>query len=155
MNRITAAGNLPPPVRKMGLLGDDMEKKLQGIRAEVAKVDTNLANILAVGPEVWECRNVYELSMAATFEECEHQVLVDRDTARYYLCAMSVDPERTRTRVDGPDIVEDEGPRSPMVLFFTEVGEGEYHYWQRADMGKRRDWIRAKATSQRPDVDTV
>ena len=129
----------------MGMLDNSMLLKLDELRRKLSGIDTNLANALAMAPEVWECSSVYELARAAAFDECEKQVLVDKDRGRHYLCAMSVDPERTRTRIDSTefspeDLVEDESPKSPMVLYFCEISRAEFRLWQAADEDRRREW---------------
>ena len=143
MKKIEVTGDMPRPVRALGLLTTQMDNRRDETRISLQTTDPELAAILAAPPEVWECNGVEELSIVANFDECEMQVLIDKAVGRYYLCAMSVDPERTRTKIEdtpsGPILVEDEGPKSPMVLYYTEIVEAEFKKWQEADTRRRRE----------------
>lgn len=139
MVRITSNDMLPGPIQTLGLLTPEMRSRLDEVRKEVG---SNLANILAIPPEIWECKDVDEVGTAAHLGDCEIQVLRDRPNDRYYFCAMSVDPERTRAEIvdtpDGPEVEEDEGPKSSMILYYCKISRMEYRRWQEEDM-RRRD----------------
>ena len=132
MNEIKRRGNLPTPLRRSGIYSKQM-------RAIWDKVGA---------PAIYECTSVDEVGKYGHLDDCEFQVLIDRDVDRYYLVALTVDPERLRARVEDTeftdnDIVEDdESPKPPTVIYFVEISVEQYRLWQKYDREKRLDFIK-------------
>ena len=143
MKRVDRNDMLPRPIQILGILTEEMKNRMAEVRRDIAGLNTDLANIMAIPPEVWECASVEEVGREAHLDDCEIQVLRDRKNNRYYFCAMSVDPGRTKARIEdteaGVTVVEDEGPFSPMVLYYCEITRAEFRRWQKEDRGRHRE----------------
>lgn len=134
MNQIQNKGNLPPPIERMGLFSPKMNEVWEKVGF----------------PEIWECSTIDELGKVGHLDECEFQVLIDKEHGRYYLTAMSVDPNRLKTKIDtlesGEEIVEeDTDPKPTTILYYTEINGAQFKLWQVADMEHRREMIMQRA----------
>lgn len=141
MNQIKHQGNLPGPIRSFGLFGKGMDI----IWSEIGY------------PEIWECNTPGELGKLGHLDDCEFQVLIDKDNGRYYLVAMSVDPDRVKTKVDASefskeDLLEDEGIKPVTIVYYTEIGIEEYRIWQHEDRKKRVIYLKNKAREEDVDI---
>lgn len=155
MNKITTAGNLPRPIQNIGLLTPQMNKAREELQAKLMLTNYDLAMTLSMPPEIWECKDVQELGTAAHLDECEIQVLRDRPNNRYYLSAMSVDPDRERGKIttteSGISLVEaDSEPKPAMILYYTEITRTQFQTWQQVDTEKRLDAVRNEGRNVAP-----
>ncbi len=141
MRLIDHEGNLPPPVRRLGLWSKRMQEAVKSYG-------------LAGGIEIWECGSVSEVGSKGHLDECEFQVLIDKKSTRYYLVAMSVDVDRVRAKVDTTEsgdqiVVPDYSPKPATVAYYCEVSSGEYKLWRTADAVRRRAMIVQRIERQR------
>lgn len=137
MKQIKTIGNLPNPIRNFGLFS----KKMTGIWEKVGY------------PEIWECSTPGELGKEGHLDDCEFQVLIDKDTSRYYLVAMSVDPDRVKAKVEDTefgdgDVIEDTAARPATIVYYVEINSEEFRIWQHEDRNKRITWLRTKAREE-------
>jgi len=130
MKKITNKGNLPPPLQHSGLLSEEMYNRVWSTYGE---------------PEIWECNKVDEVGILGHLDECEFQVLIDKGRNRYYLVAMSADPDRSKGKIDttedGEIVIDpDESPKPVTVVYYTEITRPEYLVWCAADTAMRRGY---------------
>lgn len=130
MRKITNKGNLPPPLQHSGLLSEEMYNRVWSIHGE---------------PEIWECTSTSEVGKLGHLDECEFQVLIDKGRNRYYLVAMSADPDRAKVKTDtteeGEVVIDpDESPRPATIVYYTEITWNEYLVWRAADAAKRKGY---------------
>ena len=142
MRQIRNSGNAPPPIRRMGIFSS----KMLPVWMKYGRL------------EVWECSDVDELAGAAHLDDCEFQILIDKANSRYYLAAMSVDPDRIRgtldTTEDGAPIMrEDTSIKPGTVVYYTEVSAGQYKVWIAADRKYRDDALRRAEDAMVDDVE--
>jgi hypothetical protein len=147
MKRIDTEGNLPKPIKRLLGLSD-------------VKTQNALWDVFGY-PMIIECTNVEEFGKFAHEDECEIQTLIDQSNSRYYLTAMSIDPERIRQKVDElvyydlnkgkevatPTVVPDDAPKPTTIVFYIEISEGEYKKWAQEDAKRRVEAIVNKRTN--------
>ena len=132
MKQIHKDGNLPDPIR-IGIQRSGLERMTEQYG-------------LATGIEIWECNSVAEVGTLGHLDDCEFQVLIDKKNSRYYLVALTVDPERVRAKVDtteGGDqiVIPDTSQKPATAVYYTEVIWEEYKLWRAADAQVRRNMI--------------
>lgn len=146
MEQITSKDMLPKKLQQFGMFDNEAISKLKiALKDQSQEVKDMLMQSDFL---VYRCSNVTDLAVNAMLDECEKQVIIDFDTARYYFCALTIDPARKKMVVVetemGKEIAIDSGQRPARVLYFTEISHGDYKRWRRADTEQRRNWLMDK-----------
>lgn len=137
MKKIKRVGGLPKPINTLlGISNEEIQNALWNVHGY---------------PEIWECSNIEEFGEYAHYDECEIQPLIDNATNRYFITAMTIDPDRVRQKIDEiisydqvkgkevgiPAVVPDEAPKPMTIVYYVEITEGEYKVWAKADADRR------------------
>jgi len=101
-------------------------------------------------PEIWECNTVDELGKLGHLDECEFQVLIDKGRGRYYLTAMSADPDRDKGKIETLEsglvvVEEDTSPKPCTILYYVEISSEGYRRWRKEDRERNLTTLRRRA----------
>ena len=154
MQRIRGKDDIPKVLNKFNAFSEKSLNKLEdiiriaGTKYSQQDIDTIVATTFGEF-QVWECNTLTELATKAELDDCYKQIIIDPDTARKFLCALTIDAGRARAQIIDDVVVPDTSPRPARILYFLEVSSGEAKKWARADNEQRRAWWTWKVEQER------
>jgi hypothetical protein len=156
MRRVDTKGGLPKVLLQFGMFDDEAQGKLNDV---LRKLPVEFRDMLRSSTfEVYECNNITELATMAMFDECEKQVVIDKETKRLYFCALTIDVGRSKTKVAENEfglyeVTIDDSPRPARVLYFLEVNDRDYRRWRTSNALQRREWIENKMRIEKEELE--
>jgi hypothetical protein len=142
MREIRRAGDMPKVLLPFGLMSEEAQAKLVAV---TKNLPYEIRSMVTAEFVAYECNSLTEFATVAELDDCSKGIIVDRVNDRYYLCALTIDPGRKRSRIEDTeyqdnDVVEDTATKPARVLYFLPVSHRDYKAWHRADRLQRQQW---------------